>query len=231
MCSDLRRLFRQLALVRASFAARRAGFEREAGDLGIASGCFAGLEKAVGQLREVKAYIDAYSEDSRAHAAAQCEERAPASISFSNMNSHNLLKEVAKNMLVKNPRLRPALHGNGELFLGTAQAFPRLDLQASHVLAGVCSAFQEQLVLEEVFSMLKFQGVDMEAKFSEAYANLGIPGPRPEDRDSDCGLLEDAPYSEASIGRHPAEAEDGLHSMAQTYPLNFNSLELSEDAT
>lgn len=230
MGADVKKLFRQLEKVRASFGSSKQQVEHEEEDLGIMSGSFASIEKMISNLREVKAYIDQYSEDKSMHVAVQCDTKPPSEISFSNMNSHNLIKEVAKNMLVKNERISSTFHGNGEQIEAAGRNFPRLDQQSNHILAGVFSAYQEQMVLEEVFSMLKFQGVDMEAKFSEAYMSLGIAGPRTEDRESDSGLLEDAPYSEASITNPAAEKDAAVHKMALTYSLNFNSLELSEDA-
>lgn len=106
--------------------------------------------------------------------ACQTEEDVPEQISFSNLNMMNLMKEVAKEVLVKSRGMNPEIENMKEYFQKVGLSKADSDAQKQAMINSIFNFYQEQLIFEDALSLLQEKGVDLENLFIYAYERLKI---------------------------------------------------------
>lgn len=100
-------------------------------------------------------------------------------ISFSNLNIMNLLKEVAKEILIKSKAVNPNIKNLAEFCkkintdISKKHAKDK-DPEKQVLIAAILNYYQEQIIFEEALSILQEKKVDLENLFVYAYERLKI---------------------------------------------------------
>lgn len=128
-------------------------------------------------MRELKSTLDMVSNLKPPVINEDCQtkqEKHPKRISFSNLNIMNLMKEVAKEVLVKGDMTKPSIE-NLEAFCDKIGfKSDHQDPEKQVMIKYIMTSYQEQLIFEEALSILQEKNVDLENLFIYAYQRLKI---------------------------------------------------------
>ena len=149
------------------------------------------LSKTVQMIKEIKPMMSETSTQTDSSSKLDNKERGTekstkssktgefAPISFSNLNIMNLLKEVAKEILIKSNIVNPKIKNLGEFckeinsqISNKAPEFK--DPEKQVLISGILNYYQEQIIFEEALSILQDKKVDLENLFVYAYERLKI---------------------------------------------------------
>lgn len=100
-------------------------------------------------------------------------------ISFSNLNIMNLLKEVAKEILIKSKMVNPSIKNLSEFCKNINADISKKhasdkDPEKQGLISAVLNYYQEQIIFEEALAILQEKKVDLENLFVYAYERLKI---------------------------------------------------------
>jgi len=195
-------------------------------ELGCLENCCKNLEDILHESRELCSLLQGAKYKDSASISTETDPESIKIISQANVNTPNLWKELGKQMLMKTRRSKEQVHGNGDNLETLMSGFEG-DIQTKKMFSATITAGQEQLVLEEVFGLLRSQGFDLDSCFRKAYTKLNVEGGTTQVETED-EILEDTPLSETSFEETPFQADLYKEQPAVEFPLDFNALQFSE---
>ena len=130
-------------------------------------------EKAINEINSTLNMISEMKPETKA-ASCQTQDQPPEQISFSNLNMMNLMKEVAKEILIKSKGMDPNIENIKEYFEKIGMGKSDADTQKQAMINSIFNFYQEQLIFEEALTLLQDKGVDLENLFIYAYERLKI---------------------------------------------------------
>lgn len=107
-------------------------------------------------------------------AGTQTDEKQQKEIVFSNLNCMNLLKEMAKEILLKGKNVKHNIENIPSYYQSLLPPETMYDNELQTIIANILNYYQEQIIFEEALVILQEKGVDLENLFLYAYERLKI---------------------------------------------------------
>lgn len=112
--------------------------------------------------------------DKKREVGCQTDDKKPKEIVFSNLNCMNLLKELAKEILLKGKNVKHNIENIPSYYQSLLPPECMYDSEQQTIIANILNYYQEQIIFEEALVILQEKGVDLENLFLYAYERLKI---------------------------------------------------------
>jgi len=126
------------------------------------------------ELKKITKRLNDFGPDKAERAMQTDPESLPMLIPYSNLNMMNLMKEVAKEVLVKGKMAKSSIENLEDFCEKMGMEMKSIDPEKQEMIKYIFTSYQEQLIFEEALSILQEKGVDLENLFVYAYERLKI---------------------------------------------------------